>query len=414
MFDLSYANQSEYTVVHIVANAIANDSRVLKTAESLSIAGFYVQIVGLGKLDSNGYTPGGVPFHLAGVRSPKKANLFKLEGNLESLTEKLTLIIERMGNLVIDLCKKSEKIVIHSHDFYGLGVAGFAIAFLRKINSDLQVYWIHDIHEWLQGSRIELSLKESLLSVEREFIKLPNQLTTVSAQIGENIQKYYGLMNRPTIVHNCPAFVGEYRAFPDIRSQIGLSAKAALGVYVGSIKPGRGLEDAIRATSSIAELNFALVGPFADSYREELRELVRFLSIENRVHFFGPVPHQYVSSFISSATFGFQGLPSYPNADLALPNKLFEYMHAKIPVVSSDLFLISDFLSSFSLGMVYQNKNLQSLSKAFIDICRSAEDFNTSFSKELLYEYSWETQFKQVSLFYSTFIKSQIEGKTLG
>jgi glycosyltransferase involved in cell wall biosynthesis len=126
------------------------------------------------------------------------------------------------------------------------------------------------------------------------------------------------------------------------------------------------------------------------------------------------VPHQYVSSFISSATFGFQGLPSYPNADLALPNKLFEYMHAKIPVVSSDLFLISDFLSSFSLGMVYQNKNLQSLSKAFIDICRSAEDFNTSFSKELLYEYSWETQFKQVSLFYSTFIKSQIEGKTLG
>jgi glycosyltransferase involved in cell wall biosynthesis len=253
-------------------------------------------------------------------------------------------------------------------------------------NIDLQVYWIHDIHEWLQGSRIELSLKESLLLVEREFIKLPNQLTTVSAQIGENIQKYYGLMNRTTIVHNCPAFVGEYRPFPDIRSQIGLSAKAALGVYVGNIKPGRGLEDAIRATSSIPELNFALVGrPVADSYREELRELVRFLSIENRVHFFGEVPHQYVSSFISSATFGFQGLPSYPNADFALPNKLFEYMHAKIPVVSSDLFSISDFLSSFSLGMVYQNKNLQSLSKAFIDICRSAEDFNSSLPLNILF-----------------------------
>jgi glycosyltransferase involved in cell wall biosynthesis len=75
-------------------------------------------------------------------------------------------------------------------------------------------------------------------------------------------------------------------------------------------------------------------GAFADG----LRDLGRGLGLDGRLHFHPPVALAGLLSFTSQADVGVSLLEdTCENHRLALPNKLFEYLSAGLPVVVSDL-----------------------------------------------------------------------------
>src|SRR6185436_20856828 len=76
------------------------------------------------------------------------------------------------------------------------------------------------------------------------------------------------------------------------------------------------------------------------------------LGIRERVHVPPAVPPDAVVSLIREADAAVHPLERYPNGDVAMPNKLFEYLHAGLPMVGSDAPQMAQFVRTHSLGEV--------------------------------------------------------------
>jgi glycosyltransferase involved in cell wall biosynthesis len=97
------------------------------------------------------------------------------------------------------------------------------------------------------------------------------------------------------------------------------------------------------------------VGPARDDYRAGLEELTRTEGVADRVEFAGAVPPEKLLETISEASVGLALIePVCLSYRMSLPNKLFEYVAAGIPVLGSDLPAIGALVNEHEIGLVAQ------------------------------------------------------------
>jgi len=78
------------------------------------------------------------------------------------------------------------------------------------------------------------------------------------------------------------------------------------------------------------------------------------------------------------------------NHDMALPNKLFEYLHARLPLVVSDARLMADFVRRNDLGAVFRSGDARDLARAIrqvLDVPPSVDHLG-----DLAKEFAWQQQ----------------------
>ena len=93
----------------------------------------------------------------------------------------------------------------------------------------------------------------------------------------------------------------------------------------------------MRALARLEEAHLLFLGA-EGAYAERLREHSAICGLKERVHFLPPAPLEALLSYTSQADVGVSLLEdSCENHRLALPNKLFEYVAARVPVVVSNL-----------------------------------------------------------------------------
>jgi glycosyltransferase involved in cell wall biosynthesis len=98
-----------------------------------------------------------------------------------------------------------------------------------------------------------------------------------------------------------------------------------------------------------------LVGPARDDYRADLAELARKEGVADRVEFAGAVPPERLLETIGAASVGLALIqPVCLSYRMSLPNKLFEYVAAGVPVLGSDLPAIGPLVSEHEIGLVAQ------------------------------------------------------------
>jgi glycosyltransferase involved in cell wall biosynthesis len=123
--------------------------------------------------------------------------------------------------------------------------------------------------------------------------------------------------------------------------------------YVGGLMRGRGLEQMIDALPHIPEVALRAIGPGAEGYRATLRERAAALGVEDRVELLEPVPPAAVQAALAGATAGLCLIqPICRSYELSLPNKLFEYAAAGLPVLASDLPVIASVVRAGGIGVV--------------------------------------------------------------
>jgi glycosyltransferase involved in cell wall biosynthesis len=126
-------------------------------------------------------------------------------------------------------------------------------------------------------------------------------------------------------------------------------------IYQGALNLGRGLELAIESMQYLENTKLLILGD--GDIRENLEELVDDLGLNNRVEFRGRVPFEQLWQFTASADVGISleenlGL----NYQYALPNKLFDYIQARIPVVISDLPEMRSVIEQYHIGKILKER----------------------------------------------------------
>jgi glycosyltransferase involved in cell wall biosynthesis len=95
----------------------------------------------------------------------------------------------------------------------------------------------------------------------------------------------------------------------------------------------------VRAIAARDDLALVMMGPGSPAYRERLEALAAGVGAADRIRFLAPVPPTEIRRHAAGADVGvvMHRGDRYLSYRYALPNKLFDYLHAGLPVVVSDL-----------------------------------------------------------------------------
>ncbi|MCY4159408.1 MAG: glycosyltransferase [Bacteroidetes bacterium] len=231
-------------------------------------------------------------------------------------------------------------------------------------------------------------------TLQHLYLRHTNCIYSVSESIAQHLKKYYRLP-AVHVVHNVP---GPQRMTPSIslKQRLNLPSNMKIILHQGNLQKYRGgpmMVEAMRYTEN-ATLVFMGKGPL----RTEIEQLVKTLNLASKVQFTDPVPPDQLLSVTASADIGLTFLEDCClNHKYALPNKLFEYLAAGVPVIASDLPEIAQVIHQFDVGCVVPSGDVQALGTALDHAIKNTElrqkwASNTSRVQEF---FNFETESKR-------------------
>jgi glycosyltransferase involved in cell wall biosynthesis len=294
--------------------------------------------------------------------------------------------------------------VIHVHDFHLLPAAVEAAA--RAAVGRRRVPVIYDAHEYVRGlTTLRDERRRALAAMEARFLPSVDAIITVSPALAERLVADHGCA-QPTVVLNAP-----YRSAPtsrasrSLREEAGVDRSARLLVYSGNVTPARGVHTLVDAIPHLADdVQVVLVVGDRVPYLDLLLDRAARLGVVDRLRLAPYVPADEVPAYLSEADAGVHPLRRYPNGEIALPNKLFEYVQAGIPVIVSDCRAQGAFVRDHGIGEVFRADDPWSLAKAAMTVLADRERYCAPIGPEQRAALSWEGQEPALLEVYRRFI----------
>tara|TARA_Y100001970_G_scaffold219835_1_gene269852 strand:- start:3156 stop:4619 length:1464 start_codon:yes stop_codon:yes gene_type:complete len=289
--------------------------------------------------------------------------------------------------------------LIHAHDFHMIGVAVEAARKLRLSGHEVKV--VYDAHELVEGlDHLDTSVQEYWLSYESQYIHEVDGIVCVSAQQAERLQMRYQLSEKPTVILNCPILDRGVGCVNTIRDDLGIIDKIL--VYHGKASIARGLEVFVESLKYLDEdAHIALVVNTKDPFIKELKELAFKVGrsrpgASERLHFLPYVPAEDLPEYLSTADIAVIPLLPTGNHEVAMPNKLFEAIQAKLPVLSSERRALTEFINHNAIGLVYADNDPSKLAAAANTMLQNLEHYKQALSSDFTEKYSWGVQSEEL------------------
>jgi glycosyltransferase involved in cell wall biosynthesis len=195
---------------------------------------------------------------------------------------------------------------------------------------------------------------------------------TVSPSIAVWMQRRYRLPCEPVLVRNAPVAASRTvdltEADPpaSLRGRAGLPATTQVVAYAGRITTARGLEETLDALALLpGHVHLVLLGYGEPDYLAALLARVDALGVASRVHQVGAVAHDQVPAVLATADLSVVIVrPVCLSYRYSLPNKLFESIHAGVPVVAADLPDLAALVRRHGVGEVVDVSSPQQLARA--------------------------------------------------
>lgn len=301
--------------------------------------------------------------------------------------------------------------VIHAHHPLVLGTALRAARRRRAAGFDCTI--VYDARENFAGippaEQGNVRRHTVLVREEARHIREAAAVITVSDPIADVLRDRYDLPERPAVILNVPVDSGpDGPDGPDgpvprrtVRDAAGLDAATPLLVYSGAVSRARGINDLVEAMAHLPGVHLALVTvPFPHPQVPALLERAAELGVADRIHPLPPVGQDELLGYLAGADVAVHPMPGgSPNHDQALPNKLFEYLHAGLPLVVADAKLMAAFVRGNCLGEVFRSGDATDLAAA---VRRALEPGRARQPREALAaQYSWQAQEAQIAALYA-------------
>jgi len=208
----------------------------------------------------------------------------------------------------------------------------------------------YDSHEWFteaEGLKGQPLKKAVWRSWERRCFRGITRMLTVNDAIAE---AYASLGPMVEVVPNVPERLDPAQPMP--RAELGWPEGATMLLMQGAFMDrDRGALDAVRAMVHLPELHLALIG--AGPEHAEAGPLAERIGVAHRVHVHERMPYDQLRRCTAAADVGLSlDRPTVDNFRFSLPNKLFDFLHAGLPVVCSDLPVAGRFVRENATGEV--------------------------------------------------------------
>lgn len=362
--------------LHISLTDFKNESRVLKETESMLNYNIVNKV------------------YIASIHSEGLDEYKIYSDNLE--LKRFKLITKKAGkNIFIQSFKyleffirlmlfyknKDIKIInIHSVSLLPLGVL------LKYIYSAKLVY---DTHELETETVVCYGFRQKILKIiERALIKKCDIIFVVSNGIAKWYADAYNI-RMPVVLLNAPKLFNQVKT-DYFRNELNIKKHSKILLYQGGLSHGRGVKFLLEIflKKELDDVVIVFMG-----YGELEYDIIHASGYKNNIFFYPAVAPEIVLEYTSSADIGISFIENTClNEYFCLPNKLFEYAMAGLPVIVSNLKEMRDVVERYNMGIVIKYEALDSISDAIDKIVALDTDQMRKNARKFAEDSSWEKQ----------------------
>lgn len=335
------------TVWVLVSNDLTHDQRVLKTCETLEDLGFEPCLLGRELPHSDPPPP---------RFSPTRLRLSFLAGPLFYLSLQFRF-------LLFLLRRAQGSAGIWANDLDTLLPAWLA----AKVFGLPLMYDSHEFFTEAAGLTGHPLKRWVWLVLERALFPRLKAVTVVNDSIAEAYAERYpqGRVGRPLVVRNMPrrskALTGQpsRKVFEEAGLQLG---PGPLGILQGAfLDEDRGVREAVSFLAERPNCQLVIVG--AGPEWVWAQDQIQHFS--SQLHLLPKQPYDKLRQMTRAADWGFSlDRPDHGNYLMSLPNKLFDYIHAGIPVVASPMPEVAKIVESHGIGKLIEDFSPASIAVA--------------------------------------------------
>jgi glycosyltransferase involved in cell wall biosynthesis len=284
--------------------------------------------------------------------------------------------------------------VWHCHDLNTLAVG------VRAKRARPGTRLVYDSHE-LATERSRMGRRARWRAGRREHrgLRHTDERIWTTRTRAEYVVRRYGIPF-PTLIHNVPERM-EVKQGWDLRDRLGIPADRRILLYQGSIQEYRGIEESIEAITLLERCVLVVIG--YGYHRPTLEETVRRRGLDDRVYFFGPIPNDELLYYTASADVGLCVIRGRSlSYRWSMPNKLFEYMMAGIPIVASDFEEMGRVVREEGVGTVCDPDDPASIAaavRAIVDDPEAEARFRAA-TRVAIGRYNWDEEEKKLLALY--------------
>ena len=369
------------TIANVVLNDFTRDNRVLKISQSLQAMGHDVTVVALSGEGLSNVETHATGFHVARVRC-----------TANGLPRGFVFGLIKFTELSFRLVWSYRKVdVWHCND-----IEAFVLGLLAKVlNPKLQL--VYDCHEFESERNAKSSVEKRLVGwIERRFIRFAKQVFVVSPSILNAYQERYKSHGLPAIalLRNVPhANPSVMVSEKQLRKSLDLAPEAFVALYQGAFIYNRGIEQLLAMANDMKEDGIQLVFMGYGKLEPVIREAANRL---DWVHLHPAVSYEDVPRYSVDADVGLVSVkPTCLSYLYCLPNKLFEYIQAGLPIMVNDLPDCQSLLSEYGIGIAVQPDTPEQWRQELIQLKKNIREGNVDFSAGLgraQSELTWESE----------------------
>ncbi len=326
-------------VIVAVTNDLVTDQRAHKICQFLKRTGFDVLLVGRKQRKS-------LPLDKRSYRTARMKLLFE-SGPMFYAEYNIRLFL-------FQLFHRSHLLVANDLDTL------LATWLASRIKRNPVVY---DSHEYYCGTPELVSrpfVQGIWRRIERWIFPKLKDIITVNDSIAALYEKEYG--KKLHVVRNIPR--KQNFQVSETRKDLGLpEGKNILLLQGAGINIDRGVEELVEAMQYVND-NTMLVIVGSGDVIDMLKKNVRELGLDEKIRFIPKVPFQKLKAYTVNADFGLTvDKDTNINYRYSLPNKLFDYIHAGIPVIASRLTEIEKIITQYNIGTFIENHDPQHIAE---------------------------------------------------
>ena len=259
--------------------------------------------------------------------------------------------------------------------------------------------FVYDSHEYFAGLVTSSGVRARLerqwhITLERLFARKARAVITVNKEIGDRLTSRYRL-RKVCIIHNFPNLTTAETKDSKLRALLPAEHRERpILLFQGRLTAFRGIEVFIEVVARIPNVAAIIVG--SGPQEDQLKSLASKLELGNRLVFVPQVPWRELPLYTCEADLGFcLSQNTCDNNVLALPNKIFEYLMAGVPVVASDFPVLRRYVRDEGVGIVVPPDNLEQISITVRELLADPErllQMRSKTSHLARQKYNWETQ----------------------
>jgi glycosyltransferase involved in cell wall biosynthesis len=334
--------------LHISLTEFRNESRVLKEASSIASLGQFDKIF-VAAL----YAEGLEEHECYGDGVEAKRFKLKTRSLSKGLFTQAIKYLEFVFKVELYYRKKEIGMInVHALALLPLGY------FLKLIYGAKLIYDTHELETETNG--LKGVRKTSAKWIERLLIGKADQVFVVS----ENIANWYAMaynQPRPTVILNVPRL---YTPLPSdqFREAFGIRSDQIIVLYQGGLSLGRGVDVLLSAFKQRTDDQVVIVFMGYGGLEAQIQQVA---NQTNNVFLHPAVPPNVVLDYTGAADIG---ISFVENTCLSyyycMPNKLFEYAMAGLPVIVSDMKEMGEMVRKYQMGVVVKGGGAEAINTA--------------------------------------------------